>query len=110
MKGHADPPGAVVVPYENGPLLIRGDFTLVTPDGEIIDPGRGTVALCRCGRSAIKPFCDGTHKAIGFRAGTTRDSDSPREPAENRDTDAAGDDRGRDTPVDPRPRTSRTAA
>src|SRR5689334_16013595 len=71
--------GAVVVPYENGPLLLRGDFTLMTPDGEVIDPGRRTVALCRCGKSALKPFCDGTHKAIGFRAGTNRETPAPRD-------------------------------
>jgi CDGSH-type Zn-finger protein len=64
---------AIVTPYEDGPLLVRGDFVLRTPDGERIDPGRGTVALCRCGKSAIKPFCDGTHKAIGFRAGAAAD-------------------------------------
>jgi CDGSH-type Zn-finger protein len=62
-------PAATITAYENGPLLVRGDFALLTPDGERIDPGRRTVALCRCGRSAIKPFCDGTHRAIGFRAG-----------------------------------------
>ena len=73
--------GAIVTPYEDGPLIVRGDFTLRTPDGQVIEPGRGTVALCRCGKSAIKPFCDGTHKAIGFRAGTTRESASPRDPA-----------------------------
>ncbi len=72
--------GAIVMPYEDGPLLVRGDFTLLTPDGEVIEPGRRTVALCRCGRSAIKPFCDGTHKAINFRAGTGRDSSPPRDP------------------------------
>lgn len=70
--------GATIIAYENGPLLVRGDFTLRTPDGDVIEPGRGTVALCRCGRSAIKPFCDGTHKAIGFRAGTGRDTADPR--------------------------------
>ncbi|OJF11561.1 CDGSH iron-sulfur domain-containing protein [Couchioplanes caeruleus] len=75
----ADEHGAVVVPYEDGPLLLRGTFTLRTPDGQIIDPGRATVALCRCGRSAIKPFCDGTHKAVGFRAGTGRDKPGPRD-------------------------------
>jgi CDGSH-type Zn-finger protein len=73
------PHGAVVTPYEDGPLLIRGDFTLLSPDGRRIDPGRGTVALCRCGKSAIKPFCDGTHKAIGFRAGSGRENAAPRD-------------------------------
>ncbi|MEU7590447.1 CDGSH iron-sulfur domain-containing protein [Micromonospora sp. NPDC049230] len=33
----------------------------------------GQVALCRCGKSAPKPFCDGTHKVINFRAGTTHE-------------------------------------
>ena len=58
-----------MTPYEDGPLLLRGDFAIRTPDGEPIDARRGTVALCRCGKSAIKPFCDGTHKAIRFRTG-----------------------------------------
>lgn len=57
-----------VTPYEDGPLLVRGAFELRTPQGELIDPGRATVALCRCGLSAIKPFCDGTHKVGKFRA------------------------------------------
>ncbi|MFI5935495.1 CDGSH iron-sulfur domain-containing protein [Actinoplanes sp. NPDC051494] len=79
MSDMGDGGGAVIVPYEDGPLLVRGDFTLRTPDGDVIDPGRGTVALCRCGRSAVKPFCDGTHKAVGFRAGTGRDAPAPRD-------------------------------
>ena len=78
MSDTGDDGGTVIVPYEDGPLLVRGNFTLRTPDGEVIDPGRGTVALCRCGRSAVKPFCDGTHKAVGFRAGTGRDAPAPR--------------------------------
>jgi len=82
MEPDPDEHGATLVPYENGPLLVRGDFTLRTPDGQVIEPGRGTIALCRCGKSASKPFCDGTHKAIGFRAGTGRDSESPRDKAE----------------------------
>lgn len=61
------------MPYEDGPLLVRGDFELVTPDGRPIDAGRKTVALCRCGKSAVKPFCDGTHKVIGFKAPAGRD-------------------------------------
>jgi CDGSH-type Zn-finger protein len=56
-----------IVACPNGPLLVRGDAELVTPDGEPVDRhGRNTVALCRCGVSTIKPFCDGTHKVVGF--------------------------------------------
>ena len=58
---------ATIEACPNGPLLLRGDFELVDADGEAIEPGRRTVALCRCGMSSIKPFCDGTHKATGFR-------------------------------------------
>jgi CDGSH-type Zn-finger protein len=47
--------------YPDGPLLVRGPFELRGENGEPIDPGRATIALCRCGRSAIKPLCDGTH-------------------------------------------------
>jgi CDGSH-type Zn-finger protein len=47
---------------------VRGPFTLVDQDGGEIEVRRRVVALCRCGRSQIRPFCDGTHKAIGFRA------------------------------------------
>lgn len=53
----------------NGPLLVRGDVELVDADGSPIPRSRRTVALCRCGVSTIKPFCDGTHKTVGFRAG-----------------------------------------
>lgn len=62
-----------VTPYRNGPYLVRGDFELTDQDGRVIDRRRGTVALCRCGGSQTKPFCDGTHKTIGF--------DAPSEPA-----------------------------
>jgi CDGSH-type Zn-finger protein len=60
--------GATITPYRDGPLIVRGDFRLVDQDGAEIDPGRSTIALCRCGRSGIKPFCDGTHKRTGFSA------------------------------------------
>jgi CDGSH-type Zn-finger protein len=53
---------------------VRGDFALMTPAGDVIEPGRATVALCRCGKSAIKPFCDGTHNVIDFRASAGRDA------------------------------------
>ena len=60
--------GATITPYRDGPLIVRGDFTLMDQDGAEIDPGRTTIALCRCGKSGIKPFCDGTHKRSGFSA------------------------------------------
>ena len=60
--------GATITPYRDGPLIVRGDFRLLDQDGAEIDPGRATVALCRCGKSAIKPFCDGSHKRSGFSA------------------------------------------
>ncbi|MFI1194348.1 CDGSH iron-sulfur domain-containing protein [Micromonospora sp. NPDC020750] len=73
MATDDDAPAATITPYQDGPLLVRGDFALVTPEGRTIDARRGTVALCRCGRSALKPFCDGTHKTVRFRAGTDRE-------------------------------------
>jgi CDGSH-type Zn-finger protein len=69
---------STITPYEDGPLIIRGDFELRGPDGTLIEPGRATVALCRCGKSASKPFCDGTHKVVKFRAGTGRETPAPR--------------------------------
>ena len=62
----ADEPVSITA-YPNGPLLVRGPFEIRTPTGEVIPPRRKTVALCRCGVSTLKPFCDGSHKAIGFR-------------------------------------------
>lgn len=58
---------ASITPYPDGPLLLRGEVELLTAEGERIERHRRTVALCRCGLSSIKPFCDGTHKAAGFR-------------------------------------------
>ncbi|MFC4047558.1 CDGSH iron-sulfur domain-containing protein [Dactylosporangium siamense] len=72
-----DDRSASVTVCEDGPLLLRGPFTLRTQDGAVVDPGRATVALCRCGRSAIKPFCDGTHKAVGFQAPSAPTGERP---------------------------------
>jgi CDGSH-type Zn-finger protein len=57
-----------ITPYPNGPFLVRGPIRLLGQDGREISPRRRVIALCRCGRSRIRPFCDGTHKLIGFRA------------------------------------------
>lgn len=63
---------ARITPYKDGPLLVRGPFEIVDQDGNPIDAGRKTIALCRCGKSRIKPFCDGTHKATRFKAESGR--------------------------------------
>lgn len=63
-----DEPETKITPYRNGPYLVRGPFAIVDQDGNEVESKRNVVALCRCGRSQIRPFCDGTHKAIGFRA------------------------------------------
>ena len=54
-------PRASVTVYPDGPLIMRGDFEVRELDGTIVQTGR-VVALCRCGRSALKPLCDGSHK------------------------------------------------
>lgn len=54
-----------IKPLPNGPLLVNGSFTIVTGAGRVA--WRGTRhALCRCGASSNKPFCDGAHTAAGF--------------------------------------------
>jgi CDGSH-type Zn-finger protein len=58
----------VITAYRDGPLLVRGPVQLAGPDGEMFTPRRETIALCRCGKSRLRPLCDGTHKLIGFRA------------------------------------------
>ena len=62
-----------ITPKANGPLVVEGPVRVVTPDGrELPVPPRKdgrpaeVVVLCRCGGSATKPFCDGTHKRNGF--------------------------------------------
>jgi len=62
---------------------VRGPFRLVDPEGRPIENTRSPVALCRCGKSRAKPFCDGTHKLIGFStqtAGTGEESSLKSEP------------------------------
>jgi CDGSH-type Zn-finger protein len=54
---------------DNGPLLITGPAVLTDPTGAKFDlAGKETYALCRCGASARKPFCDGAHKTCGFQS------------------------------------------
>jgi CDGSH-type Zn-finger protein len=54
---------------QNGPLLVDGDdVTVVDWNGNPYEIVRRPLALCRCGASTKKPFCDGTHSRIGFAA------------------------------------------
>jgi hypothetical protein len=50
---------------ENGPLLLSGGVRIVDAEGKVLYEGE-KAALCRCGGSANKPFCDGSHKKNGF--------------------------------------------
>lgn len=59
---------ASISTYENGPFLVTGPFRLVDAGGDEFAVEKETVALCRCGASTKKPFCDGTHSRVGFRA------------------------------------------
>jgi CDGSH-type Zn-finger protein len=61
------PPRTTVTAYRNGPYLIRGPFSLRDEEGNEIDSGRSIVALCRCGKSRQRPFCDGTHALAGWQ-------------------------------------------
>jgi uncharacterized Fe-S cluster protein YjdI/CDGSH-type Zn-finger protein len=56
----------MVTPVEDGPLAIRGDLVVRHEDGTLVRLPRG--ALCRCGQSKNKPFCDNSHVQAGFRA------------------------------------------
>jgi CDGSH-type Zn-finger protein len=60
-----------ITPRPNGPYLVKGPVRIVDADGNEFDTaGRAAIALCRCGGSTTKPFCDGTHSKIGFEAAT----------------------------------------
>lgn len=71
MENQSNPDSAsraTITPYPDGPYLIRGDFVVTDQEGNELQLERRTIALCRCGKSRIRPFCDGTHRLIGFEA------------------------------------------
>lgn len=67
-----------IMPKENGSLAVQNVDIFIGPDGEALD-AQPAMFLCRCGKSANKPFCDGSHRAAGFssetRDMTARDRD-----------------------------------
>jgi len=57
---------ATITVYPDGPLLVRGPVDLRSADGQPIANERAVLALCRCGRSKLKPLCDGSHRLSRF--------------------------------------------
>jgi CDGSH-type Zn-finger protein len=60
--------GTKITAKDNGPYLVTGPVTITDAEGNQFQTNRETVALCRCGGSQNKPFCDGTHSKVGFQA------------------------------------------
>lgn len=56
-----------VTPVKDGPVLVKGNLTIIASGGRSAWQGK-QAALCRCGQSENKPFCDGAHKKAGFRS------------------------------------------
>ena len=52
-----------ITPQPDGPLIIQGNLEIETPEGQLEET---RAALCRCGQSGNKPFCDGTHSKVGW--------------------------------------------
>jgi len=52
----------------DGPLQVKGEVEVQDAQGNPLPVKSGDVFLCRCGQSANKPFCDGTHKKVGFKS------------------------------------------
>jgi CDGSH-type Zn-finger protein/uncharacterized Fe-S cluster protein YjdI len=69
----------VVLPIENGPLLMVGDLDVQTPGGEQITR-ENRLTLCRCGMSRNQPFCDNSHLRRQWESGTTTEPDPDKEP------------------------------
>ena len=59
--------GVTITVRKNGPYIVSGMVEVRDADGNVC-PAKETVALCRCGASTNKPFCDGTHSKVGFQA------------------------------------------
>ncbi len=71
---------ATIEVMENGPLIVRGLHRVRTKDGEAVSE-KNVMALCRCGKSADKPFCDGSHSKSGFSGKRISEKPMDREKA-----------------------------
>jgi CDGSH-type Zn-finger protein len=57
-----------ITPLDDGPYLVKGPTRIVDAAGNEFRVEGRTIALCRCGNSNTKPFCDGTHVNVGFKS------------------------------------------
>ena len=74
---------ATITTRLNGPLLVKGPVKLIDHEGREYDlSGKETYALCRCGATNRRPFCDGTHKTCGWVATDIAPPPTPVGPAE----------------------------
>jgi CDGSH-type Zn-finger protein len=66
---------------ENGPLVLPAGVRIVDHLGNEfpVPPGKDNIALCRCGQSRTKPFCDGSHRACGFHAAEQAPAPKPKQ-------------------------------
>ena len=82
LDGTPDAPeeDVVIELRPNGPYFVRGPVKVVTPAGEVVHDGT-RAALCRCGNTRNAPFCDNTHREIGFRDPPLRPATGPEAPA-----------------------------
>ncbi len=72
---------ATITVRQNGPLLVDGDDVKVVDwNGQEYQIPKRPFVLCRCGHSSKKPFCDGTHRAIGFQGGDPAAPQAPLPP------------------------------
>lgn len=79
-------PVVVIRCRENGPFVVKGAVKIVDhQDNEFpIPPGKDHVSLCRCVHSKRMPFCDGTHKHVGFQLAETAPAPENAPASENR--------------------------
>lgn len=81
----------IITPTDNGPYHVQGKIRLLTPSGREIEV-EDEAWLCRCGGSKNKPFCDGTHSAIGFQAAEAAVAAADAAAGEAGYEDVAGED------------------
>ncbi len=74
-------PATKITVRNDGPLLIEGDLEVIDQAGKLFGlTGRTTIALCRCGHSEKKPFCDGAHRRQGFQSSCEAHDLPPMQP------------------------------